>query len=485
MQRRIISLWFPRLASDRVLRAAPVDVPFALTQLSANTARVYCLNAQAGAAGVARGMALSEARVRCGDLQTAPADLHADTRFLSMLGRWAGRYCPWVAADENGLVLDISGSAHLFGGEAAMIDDLSARLVRAGLAHSIGLADTRGAAWALARHGGGVADAGGTLARIGGLPVAALRIDGAANIGLQRLGVRRIAELVALPRATVSRRFGVGVLLRLDQALGMVAEPVAPRAPMLPRAVRMTLPEPIGLQSDIIAGLDRLLERLCATLARQELGARAMQFTARRVDQGAAQVEVRFARPMRDAARIAALFVHGLEGMEAGFGIDQIRLEAIACEPMAMRQVSTRAASGDRLADLITRLGNRIGLGAITRYLPADTHIPEKAFNEVYAAYTDPAGQGAWPAPAPRPLLIFPPEPVSGAAPDRFRWRRMFFSSKWRAGPERITPEWWLDDRGWRSGLRDYWRVETGQGRRLWLFFTPQSAGWFAQGEFA
>ncbi len=61
----------------------------------------------------------------------------------------------------------------------------------------------------------------------------------------------------------------------------------------------------------------------------------------------------------------------------------------------------------------------------------------------------------------------------------------MTFRVERATGPERIAPEWWLSDENWRSGVRDYWKVETKQGRRLWLFYTPQNPGWFVQGQFA
>ena len=208
MQRRVVSLWFPRLASDRVLRARPADAPFALTLKQNNANRLYCLNMAAEEQGLYRGMSYSDARAFCPDLKSAPADLPADERFQQMLARWAGRYCPWVGLEgADGLVLDVTGSTHLWGGEAAMIDDMRLRLGRAGLTVRLGLADTRGAAWALAHFDEGIAGAGEAQERIANLPVAALRLPEKTCITLQRLGLRRIADLAELPRATIPRRF--------------------------------------------------------------------------------------------------------------------------------------------------------------------------------------------------------------------------------------------------------------------------------------
>jgi len=487
IQRRVVSLWFPRLASDRVLRHRPLDGPFALTLKQSNANRLYCLNTEATHQGLHQGMSHSDARAFCPRLQTARADLLQDQRFLQILRRWATRYCPWIGIEgRDGLVLDISGSAHLFGGEDGMLSDMRARLMRAGLTVQIGLADTRGAAWGLAHHGEGVAPPGDILPALQNLPVAALRMDEKTSTALTRLGLRKIGELAAVPRAPLTRRFGPDVLMRLDQALGQQPEEIMPLADPPHYGVRMTLPEPIGLISDVMAGTQRLLTRVCAKLKAQEMGARVLMITLRRVDQDYQEVELRLARPMRDPHRILPLFERGLAEVDAGFGIDQLRLEAIQVEPLPAQQV-THVSTGRKgqLEDLITRIGTRIGLENIQRFLPADSHIPERSFIIAPAAYSVPAN--GWTCSNPRPLCLFPPEPIAASGPHppkRFRWRRMFLTTGRATGPERIAPEWWLEDDNWRSGLRDYWRIETTQGRRLWLFYTPQNPGWFVQGEF-
>lgn len=488
IQRRVVSLWFPRLASDRVLRLRSVEGPFALTLKQKNANQIYCLNAAATQQGLHQGMPYADARAFCPNLQSQVAQPEQDQRFLHTLRRWATRYCPWVGFEgKDGLVMDITGSAHLFGGEAAMLTDMRMRLMRAGISTQIGLADTRGAAWALAHHGEGVAPQGAALAALTALPVAALRIEDSISVALQRLGLRNIGDLAGAARAPLARRFGSGLLLRLDQALGAQPEDIFPQTEPPHYAVRMTLPEPIGLLADVMAGAERLLIQLCAKLKAQEVGARTLCISLRRVDQGQQQVDLRLARPLRDPQRILPLFERGLGEVDAGFGIDQLRLEASQVEALPVQQISH--VSGDRkdkLDDLISRLGTRIGLENIQRFLPADSHIPERSFIIAPTAYSDPAD--SWPSTLPRPITLFPPEPIAATGtrpPMRFRWRRMSLTTGRATGPERITPEWWFEDENWRSGLRDYWRVETREGRRLWLFYTPQNPGWFVQGEFA
>lgn len=433
-------------------------------------------------------MSSADARAFCPRLRSRPADAIGDRRFLLALRRWATRYCPWVGLEgADGLVLDVTGAVHLHGGETAMMADMRRRLARVGVSLRLGLGDSRGAAWALAHHGEGCAPPGRPLAALSGLPVAALRLEERTSTALQRLGLRSIGALEAAPRAPLARRFGPDLLLRLDQALGRQPEQIVPLAEPPHYGVRLTFPDPIGLFDDVMAGTARLLDQLCTRLKAQEAGARVLCLTLRRVDQQARTVELRLAGPLRDAVRILPLFERGISTVDAGYGIDQLRLEAVWVEPLPAEQVShVSSARAGRLDDLISRIGTRIGLENVQRFLPADSHIPERSFLIAPAAWSEPGG--SWVALRPRPLRLFPPEPISGTGvqpPQHFRWRRMELTIARATGPERIAPEWWLEDENWRSGIRDYWHVETRQGWRLWLFHTPQAPGWFVQGEFA
>ncbi|WP_273690178.1 Y-family DNA polymerase [Ketogulonicigenium vulgare] len=483
--RRIVSIWFPRFPSDRALRARAVEGPFALSLRHGNADGLYCLNPAAEALGLHLGLSLSEARAFAPSLIVRPADLAADRAQLAALRRWALRYCPWVGvAGRDALVLDITGAAHLIGDEAMMQGDIMRRLTRAGFTLRIGIADTHGAARALAHAAPGIAAAGQSRAALADLPIAALLIPPQMDTSLQRLGLRKIGDLLAAPRAPLARRFGQELLDILDRALGDLPDPIMPEAEPPRYGVRMTLPEPIGLLSDVTAGLDRLLIRLCETLRARGMGARSLRLTLRRVDGAAQHVPIRLAAPMREAPRILPLFARALEQVDAGFGIDQLRLEADVVTPMAPLQLGTSAASTDRVEALMTRIGTRIGLENLRRFQPIDSHIPENSF--ALAPASDAQRQGVWPGRPARPLILFTPEPVaanSATPPAAFHWRRMGFTTARATGPERIAPEWWSTAP--KAGvLRDYWRIDTREGRRLWLFYTPQNPGWFVQGEF-
>jgi protein ImuB len=340
-----------------------------------------------------------------------------------------------------------------------------------------------------------IAPPGGTRAALEPLPVAALRIDPETVAGLSRVGLRRIADLLPMPRAALARRFGTTLVRRLDQALGAEPEPISPTPPPPRLAVRLTFPEPVGLEADMRAALDRLLPALCARLEERGLAARRIRLEARRSEGCAQRVEARPARPSADPGRIGPLLAMRLEEIEAGFGIDAVRLEALDVEPVAgapAGEIRAPAASSRDLpfVDLVGRIGARLGLEAVWRVQPAESHIPEKTHRTVYVAWSEP--HEGWPALGPpRPLLLWPPEAVPGAGPAmpaEFRWRGRTLEVLAASEPERIAPEWWLDDHEWRSGTRDYRRVTMRSGEALWLFYAhggQASPGWFCQGRFA
>ncbi|WP_371055596.1 DUF6504 family protein [Rhodosalinus sp. K401] len=542
--RRILSIWFPRLAAERLLRlgASCPDSPFAVVRDARQRQVLASVSAAAEAAGLSPGQPLADAMAVCPGLVTRRETPAAEAAFLAALRRWAERVSPWIAEEPpDGLVADITGCAHLFGGEAGLLDRIVQDCAGFGLTVRAAIADTRGAAWALAHHAGAagaphrsgdeirqearatrataarrprnrpaapapqtgcIAPPGRTHSALAALPVAALRLEPDTAEALARLGLRRIGDLAGQPRAALARRFGPALVTRLDQAFGAAPEPVSPAATPPHFAARLTLPDPIGLEADVMAALNRLLERVCARLATAGRGARRLRLEAMRADGTHETVEVGLARPAADPDRIRPLFALKIGGIEAGFGIDALRLEATLTEPVSARRPCGHLDAGaaarrdatpeGALEDLIDRLGARIGLEAITRRHPAGSHVPEKTATVQAAAWTGPF-DSRWPAPpAPRPLALWRPEPVNApetpGPPARFRWRGRDLATAAAEGPERIAPEWWLDDPDWRTGQRDYWRVTTSAGDRLWLYYAhggTMSPGWFCHGAFA
>ena len=519
-----------------------------------NAQVLVSLSAEAEAAGLVRGQPLRDARAMCPDLQTRLANPRLDAAFLTALRRWAGKFSPWVSEEPpEALVIDLTGCAHLFGGEAGLMRTVVQDCADLDLTVRAGIGDTVGAAWALARYAGQGAGAGartgddiaqearatrsraakrrhwerggpgpvrgtgedtappGAIAAPGQmrsalapLPVAALRLDDETRAMLGRLGLRRIGDLTGQPRAALARRFGQGLVRRLDQATGVEPEPVSPARPPARFVLRLTLPEPIGLESDLAHALDRLLPAFGDKLRAAGRGARRVRMECHRTDHTMQWVEVGLARPSAEPDRIRPLLLMKLSEIDAGFGIERLRLAAPVTEPVYAEQHRGHAEAaadgaarkapagggGAALDDLIGRLGARVGLETITRLVPGDSHIPEKTAQVLAAAWSGPAE--AWPRPpVARPIEIWRPELVAApdepSLPPEFRWRGRSFETLAATGPERIAPEWWLDEPDWRTGVRDYWRVTTRTGERLWLYFAhgaTLSKGWFCHGRF-
>lgn len=466
---------------------------------------VSALNEAAQAAGLSPGMALADARAVAPALATLAADPAADAALLARIAAWCGRYTPWTVPEgEDGVWLDTTGCAHLFGGERAMLRDLLSRLAGFGMTARGALADTPGAAWALSHYGDGnwVVPPGNGEKALAALPVAALRLEPAAVAGLMRLGLKRIGDLYALPRAPVTLRFGGAVMRRLAQAQGRIAEPVSPGRPPPRFRARLAFAEPIGTAEGIAAALRRLLHDLCGQLDRAQQGCRRLELTLYRVDGSVQGAAVGTAYPARDAAHLARLFAERLGHLDPGFGVEAAALAAPVAEPLAPAQIF---APGTRhvgpkpdaaLAPLLDRLGNRLGFGRLVALEPFESHLPESASRAVPAA--ERGRTGDWRRGAPRPLrLLSRPElletvsPVPDEGPPAaFVWRRVRHRLRAAEGPERIAPEWWRPDPAWAGGPRDYWRVEDEEGRRFWLFREAQprrggSPRWFLHGLFA
>lgn len=506
--RRILSLHLPRFAMDRWQRMAarrgdapPADMPRVLAVEGPHGPVVHATNHAAEAAGITRGARVVDMRAICPELQLDYADPAGDRVALRQLMLWARRWCPWTAVDgDDALVMDTTGSAHLWGDEAGLMRQIETDLSRLDLTAALAIAPTHGAAWALARYGGVRLSCSPEelAARLAPLPVKALRLHGDTAQLLARLGLKTIRDLAAVPRVALARRFARAELihnpyLRLDQAMGHLAEPVnAPDDP--PRfETRVRLAEAVQAPTDWIPQLTQdLSERLHAG----GFGLRRMVLSIYRVDGEVSHVAIATARPTRDAAHMARLFDGKLDRLDPGYGFDLITLGAVVVEALETTQNTLDGDTGDDTDTdhLIDRLTARFGAGAIRRPAPKARHIPERAEDWRPAM----AGSKVPPPPAgperPLRLLEHPEEirvlyAVPEGPPAQFVWRKQTHRVTRFAGPERIAPEWWLDRPGTR--LRDYYKVEDHSGLRLWLYRKGvlgddrgQTPRWFLHGMF-
>ena len=502
MSRRYLSLWLPewplerlRLAARRAGRAFPPDAaPLALVAPERGTARLTAVGAAARQLGLVPGMALADARAACPDLLVREAEPVADGQELATLGLWCTRYSPRVMVDgTDGLALDLTGCSHLFGGEQSLMADLDRRLARLGLTHRLAVAGRLAAGWAWARYGAGGLLPAGTEA-LHALPAAALRLEPELLAALRRLGLNRVGQLAALPRATLLTRFGPALPTRLDRLLGQGEEEFLPLQEERSFTVRIGWPEPIGRTEDIAAATRHLLASLSRELERAQLGVRRLALGLYRIDGKVARLAVGTGRPVRDTAHLFRLLALELDGVDIGLGVEFMLLEALETAPLTAAQADLAAdrdaAELDRLVD---QLAQRLGAARVVRLQPVDSHVPERA--QALLPAGTPFTPRPWLARQPRPVRLLPdPEPVEAMAglPDgpplwlrRRRERRRVLAA---AGPERILPEWWRPDAG-PARARDYYRVAT-EHSTFWVsrdgfYGDPEPPRWRVRGAFA
>jgi protein ImuB len=451
--------------------------------------RLAALDACAEELGLRCGMALADARAMIPTLEAIEEDSSADRALLETLADWAERYTPLVALDPpDGLMLDITGAANLFGGEATLLADLVARLDGQGFAAHAAIAETPGAASAASRFAASsIVPAGEAEAMLKPLPLAALRLDHETVAAMDRVGLKRIGQIVGAPRAPLAARFGAILIRRLDQALGIDEEAIDPRRPVPALIAERRFAEPIAREEDVSATLLSLAATLARSLEERGDGARALELSLFRVDGHVARTTIGTSRPMRAPKLVLDLFREKFSGLgedfDAGFGFDMIRLAVNATASSDPAQIDlTGEASGEAdLGQLIDRIGARLGEGRVGRIFLGDSHVPERAAAFVAPEDVGPAGKNGASfdpsfdrtGPIDRPLRLFTkPEPVEAVAevpdgpPVRFRWRRAIYRIARAEGPERIASEWWRDD----ELTRDYFRVEDLDGHRFWLF---------------
>jgi protein ImuB len=430
--------------------------------------------------GLAPGMPLTKARILVSGLDVRPADPEGDAAWLHRLGLFAARrWTPRAAlSGGDGLWLDLGGVAHLFGGERRMCERILAFLKRLGFAARIAVAGTAGAAFAIARFGGkpiALCPSGREGDALAPMPLAALRLDADLLGRAARLGLERIGELLAMPRAPLQRRFGAALLGRLDQALGRAAEPFDPIVPEAPLSVLLRFMEPIASAEAIAEAAGEAVRRLVPDLAEAGLGVRRLVLACDRVDNDVQIVTVSMARATRDGAHLAKLICAKIEMIEPGFGIERLRLVAARLEPLAPLPVEGGLDGGKSAPDLallIDRLAVRLGARRIHRLTALERDLPERSVGR--AGPLD--ATVSWPS-WPRPIrLLSPPEPIEqvmsdlpDGAPARFKWRGKPYRVAAADGPERVYGEWWRHEAE-RDAVRDYFQVEAEGGARFWLY---------------
>ncbi|NJC32731.1 protein ImuB [Sphingomonas jejuensis] len=486
---------------DSFERTDHEEPPLVTTRKCGSRVDVAAANMAALSLGIGPGTALTMARAQLPGLEVREADPEGDAAELAALAeRLARRWAPIVAiSDADGLFIDLTGVGHLHGGEAGFCRKVLRLLKRHGIAARVAVADTAGAAWAITRFAQGSAHIlppGTQQDALAQLPVAALRLDPATLELLARLGIDRIEQLTALPRAPLVRRFGRLVADRIDQALGRLPEPLVPVDLPTRVMVEQRFAEPIATAEAIAHWLGVLMERMGEELAKTGQGARLVEMVAARIDGVPQRLRLGFARPTRDVAHMLRLTLRRIEEIEPGYGIDAISLLVRRADPLGPQTLSPELAEQARpdIAPLIDTLANRIGTARLWRAAPVESEVPERSWTctaplgtardkshslqvddvrRLDASAPDHPWHPRWPRPV---LLLQRPERIDHVLaempdqpPRRFTWRGTTHRVIRAEGPERVAGEWWRRAAE-REAVRDYFRVEDDAGQRFWLF---------------
>jgi len=500
MQQRFMSIWFRHLKTDWFTRRKPDlrNLPFVLAAPDHGRMLVTAANVLAETAGIYNGMAVADARALIPSLEVLDDQPELSIKLLSGIAAWCIRYSPAVALDlPDGLMLDISGCAHLWGGEKQYLTDIRKRFKHFAYDVRIAIADTMGTAWAIARFGQhtDIVEPSEQNTALLSLPATALRIENETAERLEKLGLLKISQFINMPRSALRRRFGQQLLERLDQALGNAVEAFIPVQPPEPFQERLPCLEPIVTATGIEIALQKLLSSLCFRLQQEQKGLRIATLKCYRIDGKVEIKSIGTNRPSCNTKHLFKLFENKIDSIEPALGIELFTLDASHVEDLSIVQEKLWEHAGGlddiHLAEFLDRVAGKVGDNCIHRYVPAEHYWPERSFK--LAAGINEKLPAPWKTGRPRPVqLLSRPEPIEVTAPIPdyppmlFRYKGILHKIVKADGPERIEQEWWLQE----GQHRDYYCVEDEDGRRYWLFRSghydiAKSYQWFMHGFFA
>jgi len=501
MSSRFVTIWFPLLTTDWFALRRPElrGIPFVLAVKDHGRMVISAADRLALGQGIPPGMPVADARALLPELQVVDDKPGLAAKLLKALAVWCIRFTPIAGVDPpQGLVLDVSGCTHLWGGEETYLKEIVTRLQTAGYTVRAAMADTIGAAWAATRYGvsevtiTGSADQTAALLR---LPPEALRLEPEVVDRLHRLGLRTIGSFAGMQRSALRRRFGPGLLQQLDRALGLEAETIEPVQPRTQYQERLPCLEPIMTATGIEIALQRLLEMLCNRLQKEEKGLRSAIFSCYRVDGKQQQLTIGTNRATHNTTHLVKLFEPSIATIEPDLGIELFILEAPTIEDApAVQETLFSGSTGldnSHIAEFLDKITGRFGSGSIHRWLPDERHWPERSIKPATSLQEKPTTP--WRTDRPRPIHLLPrPElievtaPIPDYPPMLFRYKGQLHKIAKADGPERIEREWWVD----QGPHRDYYTVEDEAGQRYWLFRSghyddKQTPQWFIHGFFA
>ncbi|MGC6517224.1 MAG: hypothetical protein ACON49_04280 [Candidatus Puniceispirillaceae bacterium] len=521
---RFVYVYLPDLALSRVARVhrLDADAPLALYGHHKGTDKIRYCNAAAQSFGLSADMSLSDARALSALCRFYPVDEVADRQWLTRMAHWCWRYSPVVGNDPDrfGIWIDATGADHLWGGPQAMMADMAQRFADHGLRVHIVMASYYGAALGIA-----ISDLPKTPLLIAetdkahkealaSLPLYALRLTSQQIADLQQIGMSCISDLSQLKRGMLAMRFGEEVMLRRDQMFGLVPERPVPLTCLQPVMIQQHYHEPIGGLSSVTMMVRELLEGLAAMLTQMMLGCRQIEIGWQTTEGQTAHISHKLSRPSRDIRLFHRLFQDAASTIDAGFGIDYSWIKAgslSAKMPEALifnDDGDITDDDHDQLSQLVDHLVARLGSDRVQTLTMRENWIPEESecfvnaqsHQQITTQITDtlydqtPLTGGHR---SPRPMrLLSPPEPVQAIAllpdhpPSQLRWRGQIWRVRRATGPERIGPRWWQAHLRDDMTSRDYYRLETVSGHRLWVYRSGlpergEAISWYMHGLFA
>jgi protein ImuB len=500
MGKRFVTIWFRHLKTDwfSVRQPALRDLPFVLSAPDHGRKVITAINEQALTKGIESGMVVADARAIFPSLEVLDDDPALSGKLLKVISEWCIRYTNIVAIDPpDGIIMDVTGASHLWGGEKKYINDILLRLKKRGYDVRVTIADSIGTAWAIAHYGkkSAIVESGKQMEALLSLPPSALRLEKNVADRLHKLGLHQIRNFISMPRSALRRRFGKGLIQKLNQALGNEEESIIPVQPFEPWCERLPCLEPIVTASGIEIALHRLLSAICGRMRQKGMGIRKAIFTGFRIDGKLEKIEIGTHRATLNEKHLYKLFENKIQTIEPAAGIELFMIEAMQTEKISTHQDKFWDAicglEAPELSELLDRLGNRFSNSPLKRFLPSEHYLPEKSFKES-VSLTE-SSDISWLTGRPRPLQILSrPElievtaPIPDYPPMLFRYQGKLHKIKKADGPERIEQEWWIQD----GPHRDYYAVEDEEGKRYWLFRSGhykenEKPKWFIHGFFA
>ncbi|RKD86361.1 Y-family DNA polymerase [Mangrovibacterium diazotrophicum] len=496
MPKRYLHIWLPFLPTERMSKNHPElrGKRFLLYTPEHGRMVVYAVSPALAQEGIRPGMVVADVRAILPGVEVFPAEPEADEKLLHKLAEWCFRFSPIVATTSpDGLVLDISGCPHLWGGELPYLNTIINRLRKGGYRARAAIADTVGTAWATARHGENlIIEPGKQREALLALPPVALRLETPTLQRLDKLGFQEISQLIDIPRTNLRRRFGNGLLLRLGQAMGTERELLKPVQAAPIYLERLPCLEPIRTAKGIEIAVQTLLEMLCKRLSNDGKGVRAATLKGYRLDGETVQISIGTNRASRNTAHLFKLFELKIPELEPALGIELFAIEATLVEDVSEAQEALWSLSNNNqsaIAELLDNIAGKVGQQSIRRYLPQESYWPERSVKAVSSLDIQP--ETAWRIDRSRPMQLLPrPDPIEVMVvlpdypPMHFRYKGELIRIAKADGPERIEQEWWLQS----SPPRDYYRVEDDTGARYWIFrlglYGNGKPQWFLHGYF-